>query len=141
MHSRQSSGMSLTRRDEHSSKKKLIKLVISHLNNYNKIHVFLINLDEEMTAAEKLIRYNIDKARINDDRISWLLKFNDYHLEMRRMLNELSSTIYNDLERVLTLRFRGCIGIEPKKGTIDHLRQMKLGMERADKLILRELQA
>lgn len=44
-----------------------------------------------MTAAEKLIRYNIDKARINDDRISWLLKFNDYHVKKFCSFNILKS--------------------------------------------------
>lgn len=57
---------------------------------------------------------------------------------MRRVLGELSGAVYDDLERVLTLRHRGCLGIRPKKDTLDNLHQMKLGMDRAEKLIARE---
>ncbi|VDK42079.1 unnamed protein product [Anisakis simplex] len=103
-----------------------------------KVRPFLINLDEEMSACERLIRLNIDNARISEERVAWLLKFNKYQLEMRRMLAELSSAVYDDLERVLTLRHRGCLGLCPKKETVDNLYQMKLGMDRAKKLIIRE---
>ncbi|KHN85453.1 hypothetical protein Tcan_04743 [Toxocara canis] len=101
----------------------------------NKVRPFLVNLDEEMNACERLIRLNIDNARISEDRVAWLLNFNKYQLEMRRMLRELSGTVYDDLERVLTLRHRGCLGVRPKKETVDNLYQMKLGMDRAEKLI------
>uniref|UniRef100_A0A0M3I6Z4 Rx_N domain-containing protein n=1 Tax=Ascaris lumbricoides TaxID=6252 RepID=A0A0M3I6Z4_ASCLU len=104
----------------------------------NKVRPFMITLDEEMSACERLIRINVDSARISEDRVGWLLNFNKYQLEMRRVLGELSGAVYDDLERVLTLRHRGCLGIRPKKDTLDNLHQMKLGMDRAEKLIARE---
>uniref|UniRef100_A0A915C095 Uncharacterized protein n=1 Tax=Parascaris univalens TaxID=6257 RepID=A0A915C095_PARUN len=104
----------------------------------NKVRPFMITLDEEMSACERLIRINVDSARISEDRVGWLLNFNRYQLEMRRVLGELSGAVYDDLERVLSLRHRGCLGVRPKKNTLDNLHQMKLGMDRAEKLIARE---
>uniref|UniRef100_A0A915PDJ5 Alpha-1,3-glucosyltransferase n=1 Tax=Setaria digitata TaxID=48799 RepID=A0A915PDJ5_9BILA len=75
-----------------------------------KVLPFLVNLDIEMAASEKLIRVNIDTARITETKVEWLLKFNKYKLEMREMLVTLSGTIYEDLERVLSLSYRGCHG-------------------------------
>lgn len=42
----------------------------------DKVLPFLINLDIEMVATEKLIRTNIDTARIGETKVDWLLKFN-----------------------------------------------------------------
>ncbi|CAG9539377.1 unnamed protein product [Cercopithifilaria johnstoni] len=72
----------------------------------DKVLPFLINLDVEMAATEKLIRINIDTARISDTKVDWLLKFNKCKLEMREMLATLSGAVYEDLERVLSLRCR-----------------------------------
>uniref|UniRef100_A0A914RJN9 Uncharacterized protein n=1 Tax=Parascaris equorum TaxID=6256 RepID=A0A914RJN9_PAREQ len=93
---------------------------------------------ELLYELQRLIRINVDSARISEDRVGWLLNFNRYQLEMRRVLGELSGAVYDDLERVLSLRHRGCLGVRPKKNTLDNLHQMKLGMDRAEKLIARE---
>lgn len=45
-----------------------------------KVLPFLINLDIEMTASEKLIRTNIDTARITEKKVDWLLQFNKFQV-------------------------------------------------------------
>uniref|UniRef100_A0A8R1XKY3 Uncharacterized protein n=1 Tax=Onchocerca volvulus TaxID=6282 RepID=A0A8R1XKY3_ONCVO len=96
---------------------------------------FLINLDIEMAASEKLIRINIDTAKISETKVDWLLKFNKCKLEMREMLATLSGTVYEDLERVLSLRFRGCYGITFKQELMICLRQMKNTTDKLQKQI------
>ena len=54
---------------------------------------------------------------------------------MRRVLQETSGSIYEDIERTLTLRHRGCCGVNLKKATVEALRQIKLQMESAEKFI------
>lgn len=44
---------------------------------------------------------------------------------MREMLTALSGTVYEDLERVLSLRCRGCFGVTFKEELMLHLHQMK----------------
>ena len=61
-----------------------------------------------------------------------------FQLEMRRVLRELSGPVCDDIERVLSLRHRGCSGVELKKDTTENLEQMKLGMERAERFIKKE---
>ncbi|VDN33451.1 unnamed protein product [Gongylonema pulchrum] len=75
----------------------------------DKVLPFLVNLDIEMVAWEKLIRTNIDMARISEAKVEWLLRFNKYKLEMREMLSSLSGPVYEDLESVLSLRYRANI--------------------------------
>lgn len=38
-----------------------------------------------MTASEKLIRINIDTARISETKVEWLLKFNKYKVPIFKM--------------------------------------------------------
>lgn len=42
----------------------------------------MITLDEEMSACERLIRINVDSARISEDRVGWLLNFNKYQVRV-----------------------------------------------------------
>ncbi|VDM95062.1 unnamed protein product [Thelazia callipaeda] len=100
-----------------------------------KVLPFLVKLEIEMAASEKLIRVNIDTARINETKVDWLLKFNKYELEMRDMLVILSGAIYEDLERVLSLRHRGCSGVTFKQESIACLRHMKNDTNRLHKQI------
>ncbi|VBB26469.1 unnamed protein product [Acanthocheilonema viteae] len=100
-----------------------------------KVLPFLINLDIEMTASEKLIRTNIDTARIGETKVDWLLKFNKCKLEMREILVTISGTVYEDLERVLSLRSRGCDGISFKQELMRYLRQMKNSTDKLHKQI------
>ncbi|EFO24455.1 hypothetical protein LOAG_04031 [Loa loa] len=101
----------------------------------DKVLPFLVNLDIEMTASEKLIRTNIDTARISETKVDWLLKFNKCKLEMREMLVTLSDVVYEDLERVLSLRCRGCCGINFKQDLMICLRQMKKSTDKLQKQI------
>ncbi|KAM3719358.1 Mitochondrial inner membrane protease [Dirofilaria immitis] len=104
----------------------------------DKVLPFLINLDIEMVASEKLIRTNIDTAKISETKVDWLLKFNKCKLEMREMLVMLSGTIYEDLERVLSLRCRGCCGITFKQELMICLREMKNSTDKLQKQIILE---
>ncbi|VDP57724.1 unnamed protein product [Heligmosomoides polygyrus] len=72
-----------------------------------KIRPYLINLDIDMLSAEAVLRYNIDRSNINETRIDWLLTYTKYQKEMRRVLNELSGDVCDDLEDSLDLRRRG----------------------------------
>lgn len=54
---------------------------------------------------------------------------------MREMLATLSGAVYEDLERVLSLRCRGCCGITFKQELMLCLREMKNGTDRLQKQI------
>ncbi|KAK6104038.1 hypothetical protein QQG55_14735 [Brugia pahangi] len=101
----------------------------------DKVMPFLVNLDIEMASSEKLIRINIDTARISETKVDWLLKFNKCKLEMREILATLSGAVYKDLERVLSLRCRGCCGMIFKKELMLYLYQMKKGTDKLYKEI------
>ncbi|CAJ0608293.1 unnamed protein product [Cylicocyclus nassatus] len=96
-----------------------------------KIRPYLINLDIDMSSAESVLRYNIDRANISESRIDWLLTYTKYQKEMRRVLNELATSVCEDLEDSLELRQRGCIARRPCSETIDNLQEMRRGMQRA----------
>uniref|UniRef100_A0A914WNI7 Uncharacterized protein n=1 Tax=Plectus sambesii TaxID=2011161 RepID=A0A914WNI7_9BILA len=91
-----------------------------------------------MSNIEQLLRKNLDRSRIGDLKVGWLLEYNRYQLEFRRVLTDLSGPVYEDLERVLRLRNRGCLGLSPRKETIASLREMSAGLDRATKLIRNE---
>lgn len=91
-----------------------------------------------MANIEQLLRKNLDRSRIGDSKVGWLLEYNRYQLEFRRVLSDLSGPVYEDLERVLRLRDRGCLGLTPKKETAACLREMSAGLERATRLIRNE---
>ncbi|XGW11612.1 hypothetical protein V3C99_012809 [Haemonchus contortus] len=100
-----------------------------------KIRPYLINLDIDMLSAEAVLRYNIDRSNINENRIDWLLTYTKYQKEMRRVLNELANSVCDDLEDSLDLRRRGCIARRPCSETIDNLQEMRRGMQRAVALL------
>lgn len=54
---------------------------------------------------------------------------------MREMFLTLSGAVYEDLERVLSLRYRGCSGVNPKHESLASLRRMKNDAERLQKQI------
>uniref|UniRef100_A0A0R3S380 DUF4806 domain-containing protein n=1 Tax=Elaeophora elaphi TaxID=1147741 RepID=A0A0R3S380_9BILA len=110
-----------------------VRSLLSELED--EVLQFLVNLDIEMAASEKLIRINIDTARISETKVDWLLKFNKYKLEMREMLATLSGAVYEDLERVLSLRWRGCCGVTFKQELMLCLRQMKNSTDKLHKQI------
>ncbi|KHJ92372.1 hypothetical protein OESDEN_07739 [Oesophagostomum dentatum] len=45
-----------------------------------KIRPFLVNLDIDMSSAESILRYNIDRSNINESRIDWLLTYTKYQV-------------------------------------------------------------
>lgn len=57
------------------------------------------------------------------------------------MLVTLSGAVYEDLERVLSLRCRGCYGVTFKQELMLHLRQMKNRTEKLQKQIKLEQMA
>uniref|UniRef100_A0A1I7VX73 Aberrant lateral root formation 4 n=1 Tax=Loa loa TaxID=7209 RepID=A0A1I7VX73_LOALO len=65
----------------------------------DKVLPFLVNLDIEMTASEKLIRTNIDTARISETKVDWLLKFNK--CKVSPSLNTMSLAADSDEDQKL----------------------------------------
>lgn len=61
-----------------------------------------------------------------------------FQLEMRDMFRTLSVTVYDDLERVLTLTSRGCLGLNPRADTLSTLRYMRNDIDSLQKLIKQE---
>ncbi|KIH55369.1 hypothetical protein ANCDUO_14474 [Ancylostoma duodenale] len=45
-----------------------------------KIRPYLINLDIDMSSAESILRYNIDRSNISESRIDWLLTYTKYQV-------------------------------------------------------------
>lgn len=74
-----------------------------------KIRPYLIRLDEEIAALEALCRKNLDRCRITDNRVAWLLHYNRFILEFRRMIGALTLDIFEELEKGLRLLVRGCV--------------------------------
>ncbi|VDM60611.1 unnamed protein product [Angiostrongylus costaricensis] len=97
----------------------------------SNIRPYLISLDIEMCSAEAILRYNIDRSKIHESRVDWLLTYTKYQKEMRRVLSELAGPVYDDLEDSLELKKRGCISRRPCSTTIDNLQEMRRGMQRA----------
>ncbi|CAO4364148.1 unnamed protein product [Caenorhabditis nigoni] len=100
-----------------------------------KIRVYIYFLDVEMADVEKLLRFNVDRSTICDERIDWLLHFTKCHKEMRRVLNELSEEVCEDLETCLEMRAKGVIGKKPSTVTLQTLAGMRDGMQKAAKLL------
>uniref|UniRef100_A0A0N5AZ87 Syntaxin N-terminal domain-containing protein n=1 Tax=Syphacia muris TaxID=451379 RepID=A0A0N5AZ87_9BILA len=87
-------------------------------------------LDEEMTNSEKITRSNLDNAKIDEKRVNWLLTFHKLQLQMRQVLAEASGAIYDDIDRILTLRHRGCSGVKLQKSTMKNLNDMKSNVDK-----------
>ncbi|EFP08127.1 hypothetical protein CRE_17340 [Caenorhabditis remanei] len=100
-----------------------------------KIRVYIYFLDVEMADVEKLLRFNVDRSTICDERIDWLLHFTKCHKEMRRVLNELSEEVCEDLESCLEMRAKGVIGKKPSTVTLSTLAGMRDGMVKAARLL------
>ncbi|PAV82119.1 hypothetical protein WR25_12575 [Diploscapter pachys] len=100
-----------------------------------KVRPYLVNLDLDMKRFEDILRYNIDRSNIADEKIKWLIDANTYQKEMRRVLTELADSVYNDLEESLDLRQKGVIARRPSPATVENLSEMKKGMERAIKMV------
>jgi len=73
-----------------------------------KIRPYLIRLDEEIIQLERVLRTNIDQCKITEERVSWLLHYNQFMLEFRRMIQILTQS-YDEVERQLRLRIRGVV--------------------------------
>uniref|UniRef100_A0A8R1HXP4 Uncharacterized protein n=2 Tax=Caenorhabditis japonica TaxID=281687 RepID=A0A8R1HXP4_CAEJA len=114
-----------------------------------KIRVYIYYLDVEMADVEKLLRFNVDRSTICDERIDWLLHYTKCHVnlvfceplqshfqkEMRRVLNELSEEVCEDLEAGLEMRAKGIIGKRPSAITLSTLAGMRDGMQKASRLL------
>ncbi|KAE9411862.1 hypothetical protein Angca_000839, partial [Angiostrongylus cantonensis] len=48
------------------------------------IHPYLISLDIEMCSAEAVLRFNIDRSKIHESRIDWLLTYTKYQVRVDR---------------------------------------------------------
>lgn len=55
-----------------------------------KIRVYIYFLDVEMADVEKLLRFNVDRSTICDERIDWLLHFTKCHVSsaVDKMFNQ-----------------------------------------------------
>jgi len=80
-----------------------------------KIRPYLIRLDEDITTQEEILRKNLDRCKITDKKVSWLLHYNQFMIEFRQMVQSLTLDIYEELEKVLRLRIRGCVSVEMKQ--------------------------
>ncbi len=75
---------------------------------HTKVRPFLIGLDEELSQLEQLLRHNVDRARISETRVCWLLLYTRFTQQSRHVLTALSTDIFDQLEQLLRLRDRGC---------------------------------
>ncbi|CAI5443686.1 unnamed protein product [Caenorhabditis angaria] len=100
-----------------------------------KIRVYIHFLDVEMVDTEQVLRFNVDRSSICDDRIDWLLHYTKCHKEMRRVLFELSEEVCDDLEACLEQRMRGIPGKKPMPATLRTLAEMQKGMEMAARIL------
>ncbi|RCN29562.1 hypothetical protein ANCCAN_24675 [Ancylostoma caninum] len=60
-----------------------------------KIRPYLINLDIDMSSAESILRYNIDRSNISESRIDWLLTYTKYQV---RVLTDFSEMCMDTLD-------------------------------------------
>jgi len=97
-----------------------------------KIRPFLIKLDEQIGQQEDLIKRNLDKCRITDTRVTWLLHYNHFMLDFRRIVEDLTCGVYDELERILRLKTRGCDGIEFKSNLQDKLNSVFHGLDKLE---------
>ncbi|RCN35401.1 hypothetical protein ANCCAN_18735 [Ancylostoma caninum] len=54
-----------------------------------KIRPYLINLDIDMSSAESILRYNIDRSNISESRIDWLLTYTKYQVGVLTDFSEM----------------------------------------------------
>jgi len=76
----------------------------------SKMRPFLVRLDEEMSVQEEMVKKNLDACRITDRKVDWLLRHNKFMLEFRRLVERLTTNVYDELEHLLVLRCRGVHG-------------------------------
>jgi hypothetical protein len=89
-----------------------------------KMREYIIALDVDLMTAERAVRVNLDKCRISESRVTWLLEFNRSQLDMRKVFAMIATNIYEDLDRVLRIRARGCGHVELKTQTDKQLNDM-----------------
>lgn len=104
-----------------------------------KIRPFLIKLDEQIGQQEDLIKRNLDKCRITDTRVTWLLHYNHFMLDFRRIVEDLTVGVYDELERILRLKTRGCDGIELKSNLQEKLNNVFHGLDKLETNVLLEV--
>lgn len=100
-----------------------------------KIRPFLIKLDEQIGQQEDLIKRNLDKCRITDTRVTWLLHYNHFMLDFRRVVEQLTIGVYDELERTLRLKTRGCNGIELKSNLQEKLNNVTQLLDKLETLV------
>lgn len=73
-----------------------------------KIRPFLVRLDEEVHGREELIRRNIDRSKINEQKIEWLLHYHRMFLDFIQIVRALTIGVFDKLEKRLRLQSRNC---------------------------------
>ncbi|VDP02900.1 unnamed protein product [Soboliphyme baturini] len=73
-----------------------------------KIRPNLIRMDEQVVSRQEVVRKNLDKCHISDHSVQWLLQFNKLFITMREIIGRLTLVIIDELERIITLKIRGC---------------------------------
>jgi len=98
---------------------------------------FVLELDVELTQSERTVRANLDKCRISDTRVTWLLEYNRCLLDMRKVFTLTATSIYDDVERVLRVASRGChTSLTPS--IVDKVGGMRQIMDNVQKCVLIE---
>lgn len=96
-----------------------------------------------------LINAFVFRSRVSDPSLKAILDFYKYTVislvdlsnsivfqkEMIRIVEDVSSIVYSDIERVLEDRERGLLGISLSHTTLYSLKQMRVGLNRAVNLI------
>jgi len=104
----------------------------------SKIRPFLVRLDEEMAAQEEMVKKNLDRCRITDQKVDWLLRHNKFMLEFRRLVERLTTNVYDELERVLRLKVRGVHGAALKDNVAEKLVEMVKTLDDLEAAVMRE---
>jgi len=104
----------------------------------SKIRPFLVRLDEEMALQEEMVKKNLDGCRITDQKVDWLLRHNKFMLEFRRLVERLTTNVYDELERLLRLKVRGVHGAAMKDNVQDRLEEIVKTLDDVEKAVMKE---
>lgn len=104
----------------------------------SKIRPFLVRLDEEMAVQEEMVKKNLDRCRITDQKVDWLLRHNKFMLEFRQLVEKLTTTVYDELERLLRLKVRGVYGAALKDNVAERLYEIVKALDNVEAAVMKE---
>ncbi|GMS84742.1 hypothetical protein PENTCL1PPCAC_6917, partial [Pristionchus entomophagus] len=94
----------------------------------------ICSVDIDLKETNKWISSQMDRSRVNDPSLCVLIDFSKYTKEMIRIVEDLASIIYENIEKVLEYRERG-FNESLSHTTLYSLKQMRVGLNRAVNLI------